>query len=351
MFDLIEILEVVEGAKLSNIDKSNSFETAISGICTDTRAITTGALFVALVGDNFDGHDYLNEAVSAGAAALCVSARFADSATTEMPSSVPVIVVPDTLKAYQELGAAQRNAIRDLRVIGVTGSCGKTSVKEILAGILAFSHGDDGVLSTKSNTNNHVGVPLNLLRLAENHKFAVIEMGSNHPGEIEVLAKIAEPDISVITTIARAHLEFFGDLRGVATEKSSILSAVSTSRIAPVAVIPEESPSNDILRTTAGPLTYTFGTAESADLRVEYLGGDIAGSRIRLFSGGPCPRELTREIKLPLRGRVQALNAAASSLAAIIAEYDKLDEARSSHTRPAFAQIAENFDFARLADA
>lgn len=349
MFNLRKILKVVKGARLSNTDRSTIDETAISGICTDTRSITTGALFVALIGEKFDGHDYLAEAVSAGAATLCVSARFAD--TSAIPAGVPVIIVPDTLKAYQELAGAWRWAIRGLRVVGVTGSCGKTSVKEITAGILSHFHSSDNVLSTESNTNNHVGVPLNLLRLTEQHKFAVIEMGSNHPGEIAVLAEIAAPDISIITSIASAHLEFFGDLQGVATEKSAILRSNSDSQTPPVAVIPEESPSNDILRATAGPLTYTFGTAESADLRVEYLGGDIAGSRIQLFSGAPSPRKLTREIKLPLRGRVQALNAAAASLAAIIAEYDQWDEPRTSRQRPSFAKLAENFDFAKLADA
>ena len=342
MFTIKKIVDIIDGAELRN---GGAAEIADS-VCTDSRNAAPGALFLALRGERFDGHDYLDQALASGVTALCVAADFA--ATAELPSDVPVVVVPDTLKAYQALGRARRRSIPELRVVGITGSCGKTSVKELTAGILSFMHGSESVLSTESNTNNHIGVPMNLLRLSENHKFAVIEMGSNHPGEIEVLARTAEPDISLVTSVASAHLEFFRDLRGVAREKSAILEAVSDAAQAPTAVIPEESPGHDILRAAVGPMLYTFGTSESADLRFEYLGGDIAGTRMLLLDG---ERPLTREIKLPLRGRPQASNAAVAALAAILAEYPDLDAARRSGDRVPFAEIAADCDFAKLADA
>ncbi|NOY75583.1 MAG: hypothetical protein GXP32_07305 [Kiritimatiellaeota bacterium] len=345
MILLSEILKELDGARLA----AGASDSEVASILTDTRRISPNTLFLALKGDKFDGHEFLSDAVSAGAAACCVSEEFFSTAReSSIPSTIPLIIVPDTLNAYQTLGRWRRRAIAGLRVVGVTGSCGKTSVKELTAEILSRLHGSDRVLSTESNTNNHIGVPMNLLRLSDRHIRAVIEMGGNHPGEIAVLAEIAEPDIAVITSIASAHLEFFRDLRGVGVEKSAILRAAADSRARPIAVIPEESPANDILRAAAGPALYTFGTADSADLAVDYLGGDLTGSKIRLRHKST---RLTREIKLSARGRVQALNAAAAALAAILAESDIVETPRESRKRVPFEEVAEDFDFAKLAGA
>ncbi|MCK5844757.1 MAG: hypothetical protein KAG97_08630 [Victivallales bacterium] len=342
IFNLDRIFSILDAPKPAEFPGALE----IASVSTDSRSVLDKALFIALEGDRFDGHDYLHQAVASDAAALCVSAKFAESAGDgAIPGSVPVIVVQDTLKAYQLLARERRRSIPGLRVVGVTGSCGKTSVKEITAAILSHIHGADAVLSTVSNTNNHVGVPLNLLRLEDNHSLAVIEMGSNHSGEIAVLAGIAESDIAIVTSIASAHLEFFRDLRGVAKEKSAILKSVSPDHSAPAAVIPDNSPSNPVLRAAAGPLAYTFGTAETADLKVKYLGGNLRGSKIRLFLDS---KPFTREIRLPLRGRVQALNAAASSLAAILAESPISKKFRK---RPPLKVLAKEFDAEKLADA
>lgn len=328
MFSGQEIKNIIPGAKFANITGDDF---TVTSVVTDSRQDCTGAFFIALSGENFDGHDYLDKAISSGAAALGVSAKFANS--NSLPDSVPVIIVDDTLIAYQTLAKNYRERM-DCTVIGVTGSSGKTSTKEILKAILVHNFGADTVLATEGNTNNHVGVPQNLLRLTAKHRYAVIEMGTNHPGEIAVLANLALPDVSVISSIGNAHIEFFGNTDGVALEKSAIFAGYpdSAGKIhTPIAVFPVCGEGNSVLREQAGPEFYTFGQAGSdADLKYEYLGGSLKGSSFRLLSGSPnCNPDTASEhfltgrnwsdfIQWQLQGAHQTSNAAAAALAALI---------------------------------
>ncbi|HET9454737.1 MAG TPA: UDP-N-acetylmuramoyl-tripeptide--D-alanyl-D-alanine ligase [Gemmatimonadaceae bacterium] len=198
-----------------------------TGIATDTRAIPPGSLFVALKGERFDAHEFLADAVAKGAAGLVVSR--ADIAT---PPGVPVFVVDDTLQALGDLARFRRRAWGG-RVIGVLGANGKTSTKELLRAALGEKL---QVHATEGNFNNLVGVPLTLFALPDRADVAVIEMGTNTPGEIARLRAIVEPDISVITSIAEEHLEGFGDIAGVLEEELAGVVGVKT------AVVPASQP-------------------------------------------------------------------------------------------------------------
>ncbi|MCG2576507.1 UDP-N-acetylmuramoyl-tripeptide--D-alanyl-D-alanine ligase [Dechloromonas sp. XY25] len=199
-------------------------DVALAGITTDTRAITPGALFIALAGERFDAHDFLTQALASGAAAVLVS----DEA--KVPAGASAVVVADTRLALGRLAAAWR-AQFDLPVIAVTGSNGKTTTKEMIAAILKAAFGA-AVLSTRGNLNNDIGLPLTLLGLSASHRAAVIEMGMNHPGEIGYLAPIGAPTVALLTNAQRAHLEGMGDLDEVAREKGSIFNGLPADGVA-----------------------------------------------------------------------------------------------------------------------
>jgi UDP-N-acetylmuramoyl-tripeptide--D-alanyl-D-alanine ligase len=191
---------------------------ACRGVAIDTRTLEAGEAFVALQGERFDGHAFLAQAEARGAACLIVSHLPADNRP-----HIPVIVVADTAVALADLARAHRRRLNKT-VIAVTGSCGKTTTKDLIAHILG---GEGLVLKSQGTQNNHIGVPLTLLRLQPEHRYAVVELGSNHPGEIAALADIAQPNLAVITNVGPAHLEYFGSLMGVLQEKLSLLSALS----------------------------------------------------------------------------------------------------------------------------
>ncbi|MCX5876974.1 MAG: UDP-N-acetylmuramoyl-tripeptide--D-alanyl-D-alanine ligase [Deltaproteobacteria bacterium] len=186
-------------------------------VCTDSRAIEPGDLFVALRGENFDGHAYLAQAVEKGAAGLVV-----DTAPEKMPP-VPVVLVADTLRALGDLAAYRRSLMPDLQVVAMTGSCGKTTVKEMIAAILSREY---NVLKTQGNFNNLIGLPLSLLPVEFHHDFAVMEMGMNQPGEIARLTEIADPDIACITNVQDAHLAGLSDISGVARAKGELFAGI-----------------------------------------------------------------------------------------------------------------------------
>jgi UDP-N-acetylmuramoyl-tripeptide--D-alanyl-D-alanine ligase len=190
-------------------------DAAISQVSIDTRTLQAGDLYIAIGGKNFDGHDFILQAELAGAAALMVE-RLVDT-------DLPQIIVPDTRIGLAELAALWRQK-SSAKIVAVTGSNGKTTVKEMLASILAVNA---PVLATKGNLNNDIGVPLTLLRLNENHRYAVIEMGANHPGEIAFSSRYALADVGLINNVGAAHLEGFGSLEGVAQAKGEIISGLS----------------------------------------------------------------------------------------------------------------------------
>ncbi|HEJ7007782.1 TPA: UDP-N-acetylmuramoyl-tripeptide--D-alanyl-D-alanine ligase, partial [Serratia marcescens] len=189
-------------------------------VTTDTRKVTAGCLFVALKGERFDAHDFAADAVAAGAGALLVSKR--------LLVDVPQLVVQDTRLALGQLGAWVRQQV-PARVVALTGSSGKTSVKEMTAAILREC---GEVLYTAGNFNNDIGVPLTLLRLEPQHDFAVIELGANHIGEIAYTTALTRPQTALVNNLAAAHLEGFGSLAGVAQAKGEIFTGLPADGVA-----------------------------------------------------------------------------------------------------------------------
>ncbi len=188
---------------------------AFTGITTDSRQVIPGMLFAALPGETFDGHDHIPEAVGRGAVAVLVSRR--------IETSVPALEVADVLVALGHLAAWWRQQC-PARVVGITGSNGKTTVKEMIASILRQ---ESAVLATDGNFNNELGLPLTLFRLAPSDDFAILEMGASNPGDIAYLGGIAKPDVGVITNIGPAHLQGFVDVEGVARAKGELYASLA----------------------------------------------------------------------------------------------------------------------------
>jgi len=216
------------------------------------------------------------------------------------------LLVDDTLNAYQAIANNYKKRFQNLRSVAITGSMGKTSCKEIIRSILIAAVGEEAVYATKNNTNNQVGVPQNLLNVNSKHRFCVLEMGSNHFGEIEPLSRTLEPDVALINSIAPCHLEAFKDLRGVAREKCKIFTALKPEGIA---IIPKDCPEIDYLvEQTANFKTMRFGE----DVKVIYHGGNLYGSSIELII-----KDKSIRLDWSLSGAHQASNAAAAATVAL----------------------------------
>ena len=206
--------EIVKYAHSNGMGQLVGADRPFTSVSTDTRTIEPGALFVALSGPSFDGHDFVATAAQNGAAAALVA--------RQLPVDIPQIVVADPLAALAAFAREWRRQF-PIPVVGVTGSNGKTTTKELIGSILSQR---GPTLVTKGNLNNHIGVPLTLLELTGEHRFAVIEMGANHIGEIAHLASLAEPTVGIVTNAGAAHLEGFGSLNGVATGKGEMFQAL-----------------------------------------------------------------------------------------------------------------------------
>jgi UDP-N-acetylmuramoyl-tripeptide--D-alanyl-D-alanine ligase len=225
-----------------------------NGVSIDTRTLDVGDLFVALQADR-DGHDFVAQALANGAAAAMV---------THVPEGVaadaPLLIVPDVLRGLEALGAFAR-ARTEAKVVGVTGSVGKTSTKEMLRAVLSRQ---GRTHASVASYNNHWGVPLTLARMPADTQFAVIEIGMNHPGEIAPLARMARLDVALITTVAAAHLEAFENIAGIAVEKASIMDGLLPGG---TAILPADIETSPILLAKAaavGARVLTFGTGEAA---------------------------------------------------------------------------------------
>jgi len=197
-----------------------------SAVNTDSRQNQPGALFVALRGERFDGHAFVAAALTAGAAAALV-----EQGRLPTTADMPMISVPDTGQALGALAAYWRGRF-DIPVIAITGSNGKTTVKDMLAMVLSAASGEGTVLATSGNLNNHFGVPLMLLRLRERHRYAAIEMGMNHVGEISYLARLANPSVALVTNAGVAHLGEVGSRQDIARAKGEIFGALSITGVA-----------------------------------------------------------------------------------------------------------------------
>lgn len=264
----------------------------IHGVSSDSRTIERGMLFVALKGPRHDGHEHVAAAVAAGAVAALVE--------RPLNVAVPQLVVDDTLRALAQLAARWREEL-GTRLVAVTGSNGKTTVKEMCAAILAQA---GNTLATRGNLNNEIGVPLTLLRLEPEHDYGVIEMGANHPGEIAGLSKLVRPQVAIITNAAPAHLEGFGSIEGVARAKGEIYQGLSEEG---VAVINADDPYAALWRELSGEhRSLSFGLEQRADIGVRGM-GDLHGSELEVLSPlGEC------HLSLSLPGRHNIMNALAA---------------------------------------
>ena len=287
--------------------QSPAGDAAFSGVSTDSRNITGGELFVALKGENFDGHAYVVEVLSRGATGAVVHREFAAA-----HPDLPLIGVADPRLALGALATVWRSRFA-IPLIGVTGSNGKTTVKEMCAAILREQHGQaaGSVLATVGNLNNDIGLPLTLLRLRETHRAAVIEMGMNHAGEIDYLTRIAAPTVALVNNAQRAHLEGLGSVQDVALAKGEIFAGLP---VGGVAVFNADDASVDVWRELSRDRPQLcFALDQPADVRGEFLAHGLGGE-LRMAS----PWGVI-EARLQLPGRHNARNACAAAAATLAA--------------------------------
>jgi UDP-N-acetylmuramoyl-tripeptide--D-alanyl-D-alanine ligase len=274
----------------------------ITKVSTDTRSIKKGSLFVALGGESFDGHNFIAEAVKKGASAIVVSKKKLPSVKVR---KTPVIAVENTMLALGELANCWRKKFTG-KVIAITGSNGKTTTKETLAVILRERY---KVVATSKNNNNQIGVPLTIFQVTNEDDYLILEMGTNHPGEIEYLAEVAQPDLALITNIGASHLEFLGSVKGVRREKTSLFKV--TDKCGGTVFI-------NIDDKELKPLTkeykkaVLFGSKNSADVVGKLKGYNKSGYPIVSIDG-----EKIFEVALPVYGKTNVLNVLAASAVAL----------------------------------
>ncbi|GAB2556567.1 UDP-N-acetylmuramoyl-tripeptide--D-alanyl-D-alanine ligase [Rhodanobacter koreensis] len=273
----------------------------VGGVAIDTRKLKPGDLFVAIRGERVDGHDYLADAAARGAVAALV--------TRKVDSELPQVLVGDTGLALGDLASAVR-AQRDVRVVGITGSNGKTTVKTLVASILS-RHGRTHV--SAGNYNNELGLPLSLLAMPQDAEYAVFEMGAGKPGDIAYLAAIARPDIGLVTLIAPAHLERMGSIEGVAETKGALYQSLPVDGIA---VINADDGFASFFSGLAGARKQLrFGLDHAADVGADIVEQRVDGSRFVLSTPGG-----DAEVALPLPGRHNIANALAAASVALALE-------------------------------
>jgi UDP-N-acetylmuramoyl-tripeptide--D-alanyl-D-alanine ligase len=266
------------------------------GVTTDSRAVNAGDLFVALPGEHFDGHQYVAQAAGRGAVAAMVARR--------VEGGIAQVVVDDTRLALGRLAGHWRGRFT-LPLVALTGSNGKTTVKDMIAAILAAHCGTrEAVLATRGNLNNDIGMPLTLLQLREAHRFAVIEMGMNHAGEIDYLTRIARPAVALVNNAQRAHVGILGSVEAVARAKGEIYSGLSETG---VAVVNADDPHAAYWRSlNAGRRVISFGFATGAD-----VGAVRTGEAWRFTTPGG-----SFQVALQVRGEHNVRNALAACAAA-----------------------------------
>ncbi len=273
----------------------------VTGVCTDTRSIAPGELFVALRGERFDAHAFIGDAQAAGAAAVLFD-RWVEGIRP------PAIRVDDTRRALGEIARGWRSRF-DVQVVTIAGANGKTTVKQMLAAVLAEAYGEDGRLATQGNFNNDVGVPLTLLRLRASHRAAAIELGTNHPGEIAWLAAVARPDIALVNNAQREHQEFLDGTEGSARENGASIAAL---RDRGIAVFPGDDEQAPLWRTLAGPRRRIEFGLEDALQRFEVAASAHAESAQFEMRVG----EARATVRLPVDGLHNVRNALAAAACA-----------------------------------
>jgi UDP-N-acetylmuramoyl-tripeptide--D-alanyl-D-alanine ligase len=294
----------------------------LDGCSIDSRTLARGDLFVAIVGDRFDGHTFVEAALDAGASGVVVSDL---SAVPAVAGQAAVIHVGDTTRALQDLARHVRRASRTT-VVGITGSAGKTTTKELTADLLALN---GEVFRSQGNFNNHIGLPLSLLQLRRGYQTAVVELGMNHAGELRVLTAIAEPDVRVWTNVAEVHSEFFASLEAIADAKAEILDGVTPRTL----VVANAADPLVMARVRLCPARVaTFGIETDADVSAwEVEDRGTRGTRATVVAAAG-----SMTLDLPLIGRGHLANALAATAVAL--QFDvPLDAiaARLRHARAA----------------
>ncbi len=279
----------------------------IKGVSIDSRSIKEGELFVALRGERFDGHDFVPDAMKKGAWGAIVERSALENRFSSLGGLKNLLPVEDTLFALQEMSHAHRMKF-PIPVVGITGSNGKTTTKEMLAGILAQK---GPVLKNEGNLNNHLGVPLTLMKLNARHLAAAVEMGMSAPGEIDMLARLVSPTVGVITNIGPAHLEFLGSMEKVAEAKGELLNNLHAQG---TAVLNADDVFFGLLRSKVRGSVISFGMKNESD---------VSASRIRQNAGATefsiTARGETADIRLRAAGVHNVSNALAAAAAAIAA--------------------------------
>ncbi|NOU22816.1 MAG: UDP-N-acetylmuramoyl-tripeptide--D-alanyl-D-alanine ligase [Methyloglobulus sp.] len=292
---LSEIAKVTNGTHVAA-------DVEIASVSIDTRAIQLGELYVAIKGHQFDGNEFVDKAEQSGAIAAILNKGFT--------SKLPHILVDDTRLALAQLAGAWRDKA-SVKVVGITGSNGKTTVKEIVAAILGM---DGPVLFTKGNLNNDIGVPLTLLRLNEKHRYAVIEMGANHPGEIAYTSAIAKADVVILNNAGAAHIEGFGSLDGVAKAKGEIIDTLKTDG---VAVLNKDDNYFDYWKSIAGNRrVLSFGLSTDADVSARNIQTEIIDNAFVTAFDLVASKAMLK-VNLKLAGQHNVLNALAATAAGL----------------------------------
>ena len=304
MTTLAQVHAMLPGSQLIHADTKSAEGISISHVGSDSRQIQSGELFIALSGDRFDAHDFLSDVATAGASAALISNK------EKCPANLPAVSVQDVKQGLGELAKAWR-AQFSIPVALVTGSNGKTTVKEMIASIFKAAAGEECTLVTKGNFNNDIGLPLTLLRMRSTDRLAVIELGMNHPGETAELALIAQANIALINNAQREHQEFMATVEAVAKEHATALSALPADG---VAVFPADSEFSTVWhQAAAGRKVIDFAlSTDSALVKASVTGRLLASGKIEIST------ELGRvEVQLNTLGNHNVRNALAASAVAV----------------------------------
>ncbi|WP_182407173.1 UDP-N-acetylmuramoyl-tripeptide--D-alanyl-D-alanine ligase [Psychrobacter sp. GP33] len=294
-------------------------------IATDTRNIQAGDIFLAIIGDNFDGHDYLDIAITQGASAVIVSRPL----VTVIANNIPQLVVTDTRLALGQLASYRRQQHPDLTVIAITGSSGKTTAKEMLGSIFSRLA---STLITRGNLNNDFGVPMMMLELKDQHRYAILELGANHIGEIAYTTELVRPDVACILNIGTAHLGEFGSREGICQTKAEIFHTLTDKQ---VAIVPDTDDYAQQLRNIAKTHTSQVLGFGSTDVTASDINVHAEGSEFILHLGSQAGA-----VSLPLAGEHNVSNALAAAACAYALNIDIQDIVTGlNHARPAKGRL------------
>lgn len=294
MIGALSLNELAERCSARKLEQDISFVS----VSTDSRKIQKGDLFVAIRGDRFDGHDFIAAVADSGACAAIVEKK--------QSGEFPQLVVDNSVAALGELGALNRDHFTG-KLIAITGSSGKTTVKEMLASILATQ---GKVLATRGNLNNHLGVPLTLLQIGSEHQFAVIEMGASAVGEIAYLARLARPDVSVVNNVGTAHVGSFGGVTNIAKGKGEIYQYLPEQGIAVINL--DDVYSDEWIKQNHDHARLTFSVGKAADV----MATDIQENRLQQYSFCLNHQQEKISISLSLLGKHNVANALAAATCA-----------------------------------